>query len=75
MNAPDSTPASEAARVVQGMGGIRKVARFFGISQPAVSQWLAAGQLPAARRRHLQDVRPDLFVAQQGAETAVRDAA
>lgn len=58
---------AEAQRVVARMGGPTKVAEFFGIRQPAVSQWLANGALPKARRRHLLDVRPDLFVPDHAA--------
>lgn len=59
----------EVRRVVARMGGPTKTAEFFGIRQPAVSQWLAAGALPKARRRHLQDVRPELFEPDHAAET------
>lgn len=45
------------------MGGPAKAAEFFHISQPAVSQWIAAKRLPKARRRHLQDLHPEWFTA------------
>lgn len=60
-------PETEAERVVRLMGGPSAVAVFFGISQPAVSQWVAAGRLPKARRRHLADVRPELLQASESA--------
>lgn len=53
-------PKLLARRIVAGLGGTADAARFFGIKPPSVSGWLKSG-VPAARIRHLRDVRPDLF--------------
>lgn len=50
-----------ARRVVSGLGGVTETARFFEIKPPSVSDWLKSG-LPAARLRHVRDIRPDLLV-------------
>lgn len=69
----DRVPEAENVRqIVELMGGQTMTAKFFGIRQSAVSQWVAAGRLPQARRRHLMDIHPEWFgaagqVAQEGA--------
>lgn len=71
MQEPPSTletaAGKEAAYVIEQLGGTAKVAKFFGIKQGSVSEWKTTG-LPQARRRHLVDIRPDLFAGTDLAE-------
>lgn len=50
-----------AQYIVESLGGTAATAKFFGIKMPSVCEWVEKKQLPRARVRHLQDVRPDLF--------------
>ncbi len=69
MSEPSDPDDNEARRVVQRMGGPSKAAAFFGISQPAVSQWVVSGQIPAARRLHLMHLHPEWFEDGAGASS------
>lgn len=51
---------AEAVHVIEGLGGTRKAAQFFDISDQSVSDWRSKG-IPKARLRHLRDVRPELL--------------
>ena len=56
-------------KIIEKMGGPVAVARFFGITKGAVSQWKTNG-IPDARERHLKDIKPDLFASNRGTRKA-----
>lgn len=66
---PDTIALELARRIVGGLGGPAKAARFFEIKPPSITDWLKKG-VPQARLRHLRDVRPDLLQLPIEAEAA-----
>jgi DNA-binding transcriptional regulator YdaS (Cro superfamily) len=51
----------DVKNIIQELGGATAAARFFEISQAAVSQWKQKNKIPQARLLHLKAARPDLF--------------
>lgn len=51
--------------VIEKMGGTLKVADMCGVTQSAVSQWVAANKIPKAREMYLRLKRPKAFIAQK----------
>lgn len=50
--------------LIDELGGRRRAAEFFEVTQAAISQWVAANKMPRARLLHLKAARPDLFHTQ-----------
>lgn len=50
--------------IIENLGGLRRSAEFFGVTQGAVSQW-KAGDIPPARMLQLLFSNPELFWAAQ----------
>lgn len=58
-------------KAADAVGGVTKLARAIGVSQGAVSNWFARGQVPADKCRAIEvatdgaisrhDLRPDIF--------------
>jgi hypothetical protein len=51
---------TEAARVIEALGGTVAVARICGIKQPSVSGWKKHG-IPQAREQYLRLLRPEAW--------------
>ncbi|MGE8258112.1 MAG: hypothetical protein ACN6RJ_01720 [Stenotrophomonas sp.] len=56
-------------RMRLGLGTDAELARLFGISRSAVSQWSRDVPIPALRRYMLQQRYPDLFPAEKSNQT------
>lgn len=51
---------TNAAKIIDALGGTAEVARLFGVRMPSISRWRVAG-IPGARMMYLQAVRPDVL--------------
>lgn len=49
---------TDAAKIIDALGGTAQVSRLFGVRMPSVSRWKFSG-IPAARMMYLQVARPD----------------
>lgn len=51
---------TNAAKIIDALGGTAEVARLFGVRMPSISSWRVSG-IPGARMMYLQAVRPDVL--------------
>lgn len=48
-------------KIIKRLGGPSEVARIFGITRQATSQWLAKNKIPAKRLDWMKVERPEVF--------------